>query len=107
MLAVYGFILLAILALFMPETLRSIVGNGSITPPPINRSFVSLFKTRHEVDPPQPEDLPPKKTWRDIDLLGPFKVFREIDCFCLLTFNSIVCQYRSLRRVEGHRSHAS
>lgn len=82
--------------LFMPETLRSIVGNGSIPPPAANRTLYSVIRARRrsaraeQDESPQPEEPPPRKSWRDIDLLAPFRIFREPDCLCLLTFNSIV-----------------
>lgn len=77
------------------QTLRSIVGNGSIPARGINRSLVSLFRARqHRHDPIDPNAfspaIPPKKTWRDINLLTPFRMFGEKDVLLTLTFNSVV-----------------
>lgn len=79
-----------------PQTLRSLVGNGSIPARGFNRSLLSLFLSRR--GPKQPLDpavvaaFPPRKTWRDIEPLAPFKLFAEKDILLLLTFNSVICE---------------
>lgn len=78
------------MAAFLPETLRSIVGNGSIPARGINRSLVSIWhEHRHRHDQVDAElevsAMPPRKGWRDIKYLAPLKMFREKDVLLTLT----------------------
>ncbi|ORY64748.1 major facilitator superfamily domain-containing protein [Leucosporidium creatinivorum] len=94
-LAASGGVVFVIMAAVLPETLRSIVGNGSIPAHGVNRSLLSLLRDRrHRNDPVDPNvivpAMPPKKGWKDIRLLAPLKMFREKDVLSTLTFNSAV-----------------
>ncbi|GAA6025940.1 hypothetical protein JCM11491_005120 [Sporobolomyces phaffii] len=92
--ALGGTILVAII-LFLPETLRSIVGNGSIPARGMNLSLLSIWHERRRARS-SPTDAtsvvsiekPPKKTWKDVRPLDSLKMFREKDVLTLLTFNS-------------------
>ncbi|GAA5961314.1 hypothetical protein JCM3765_004370 [Sporobolomyces pararoseus] len=92
--ALAGVILIAIV-LFLPETLRSMVGNGSIPARGINVSLLSIWQ-QHRRSRFIPNDelsvlsheKPPKKTLKDVRPFAPLKMFREKDVLALLTFNS-------------------
>ncbi|GAA5932417.1 hypothetical protein JCM10213_005313 [Rhodosporidiobolus nylandii] len=92
----FGAVVLVIIVFFLPETLRSLVGNGSIPPPRLNQSLVSLWqerqrKKRHGSSAPDAASIaakPPRKGWRDVNLLAPLKLFGEKDIWLTLTFNS-------------------
>ncbi|GAA5864994.1 hypothetical protein JCM3774_003932 [Rhodotorula dairenensis] len=94
-----GALVLVSLALFLPETLRSMVGDGSIPARGINRSLVSIWQQRQrrrrfgkeamaEADAASLMAKPPKKGWKDVKPFAPLKMFREKDVFLVLTFNS-------------------
>ncbi|KAI9731213.1 MAG: hypothetical protein M1834_005406 [Cirrosporium novae-zelandiae] len=74
---------LILLVLVLPETLRSIVGNGSTIPSRYLQPPLPCLR------PPishQPSPLPPK---RKVDLLGTFRVMKEPDIICSLVFTGI------------------
>ncbi|GAA5994443.1 hypothetical protein JCM5350_007036 [Sporobolomyces pararoseus] len=92
--ALAGVILIAIV-LFLPETLRSMVGNGSIPARGINVSLLSIWQQHRRSRSISNDELsivshekPPKKTLRDVRPFDPLKMFREKDVLALLTFNS-------------------
>ena len=96
---VLGALVLLSLSLFLPETLRSMVGDGSIPARGINRSLVSIWQQRQrrrrmgkealaEADAASLIAKPPKKGWKDVKPFAPLKMFREKDVFFVLTFNS-------------------
>ncbi|GAA5895632.1 MFS transporter [Sporobolomyces salmoneus] len=92
--ALGGVILIAII-LFLPETLRSLVGNGSIPARGVNVSLLSLWQQHRRARESSTDALsvatierPPKKTWKDVRPFAPLKMFREKDVLTLLTFNS-------------------
>ena len=49
-LAIMGAIYVSMYALICPETARSVVGNGSITPPKLNQTVIQILKTRRAED---------------------------------------------------------
>lgn len=80
---------------FITQTLRAMVGDGSIPARGINRSLLALVRSHRRVrkigeKADERMTLPAKKSWRDIDLLAPIKMFREKDILLTLTFNSSV-----------------
>ncbi|GAA5856146.1 hypothetical protein JCM9279_004925 [Rhodotorula babjevae] len=94
----FGAVVLVLLALVLPETLRSLVGNGSIPARGINRSLISIWqehRRRKELGDAAEPDLaslaarPPKKGWHDVKPFAPLKMFLETDVFFVLTFNAI------------------
>ncbi|KAG0657448.1 hypothetical protein C6P46_006524 [Rhodotorula mucilaginosa] len=96
---VLGALVLLSLSLFLPETLRSMVGDGSIPARGINRSLVSIWQQRQrrrrmgkealaEADAASLIAKPPKKGCKDVKPFAPLKMFREKDVFFVLTFNS-------------------
>jgi hypothetical protein len=86
-----GGAVLVLMAAVLPETLRSIVGNGSLPARGVNRSLLSLLRERRHrhdtvVDPNViVPAMPPRKGWKDIRWLAPLKMFREKDVLLTLT----------------------
>lgn len=68
---------------FLPETLRALVGDGSIRPPPLNRALIPFIgrKQRSASDGHRP---PPKP------FINPFRLFTYPDVVVLLIFNGII-----------------
>lgn len=84
-------VMLALMIIFLPETLRSMVGNGSIPAKGINRSLFSLFRARHNPVQVSPIlEIPPRKSWRNVKPWAPFQLFREKDVLLILTFSTVV-----------------
>lgn len=79
---------LIVLFLILPETLRSIVGNGSIKAGktylanPVFQFLVPAGASREIVS----DSRSPRK---DIDILGPIKMMKEKDVFCGLLFTAL------------------
>jgi MFS family permease len=69
--------------LFLPETLRSLVGNGSIKPPVIYRPLVPIIGRSHLPDG-RCTKAPPRAR------VNPFKLFTYIDLDIILFFNALV-----------------
>lgn len=72
----------ALIVIFLPETLRRLVGNGSVIPSPFYRPLVPIVgKGRVDRDAPKP----PKPT-----LNNPLRLFFYLDVLNLLLFNAIL-----------------
>ncbi|KAG2155612.1 major facilitator superfamily domain-containing protein [Suillus clintonianus] len=72
----------ALMLMFLPETLRRLVGDGSVIPSPFYRPLVPLVgKGRVNRDAPKP----PKRT-----LNNPLRLFFYLDVLNLLVFNAIL-----------------
>lgn len=66
---------------FLPETLRTVVGDGSVTPPPLYRPIIPIIKPKGN-----PCELPkPNHSW------NPFRLLVNTDIIVLLVLNAIVC----------------
>ncbi|KAG6832560.1 hypothetical protein H0H92_000189 [Tricholoma furcatifolium] len=74
---------LVVLVLFLPETLRSLVGDGSVPPPAINRPIIPIIKTRGE---PHFESRPQRKT-----LQNPLRLMIHLDIIVLLVLTAVAC----------------
>ncbi|EEB89095.1 hypothetical protein MPER_12852 [Moniliophthora perniciosa FA553] len=76
-----------VIILFLPETLRAIVGDGSIQPPIYLRPVVPIFgrKKKQPADAPQDQALPPKKAFKN-----PFSLLQHLDITVLLIFTGWV-----------------
>ncbi|BGP49610.1 hypothetical protein JCM10450v2_005509 [Rhodotorula kratochvilovae] len=94
----FGGVVLVLLTAILPETLRSLVGNGSIPARGMNRSLVSILHEHRrrkalgadaELDAASLAAKPPKKGWKDVRPFAPLKMFREKDVFLVLTFNAV------------------
>jgi MFS family permease len=79
---------LLLILLLLPETLRSIAGNGTIRLTSIHRPFIYSFS------PPPNEllerDITPRKTITISSIVAPLKFLLEKDVFITLFFGSIV-----------------
>ncbi|KAG2145342.1 major facilitator superfamily domain-containing protein [Suillus bovinus] len=72
----------ALMLIFLPETLRRLVGDGSVIPSPFYRPLVPIFgKGRVVRDAPKP----PKPT-----LNNPLRLFFYLDVLNLLIFNAVL-----------------
>ena len=98
-LAILSGTFLVIFSLAIPETGRNIVGNGSISPPPLNRVFLSYFNSPK---PPPREDVEivgqgglcqenpiVKRVWRLPNPLKSLSILKEKDIVIMLFFYSI------------------
>ncbi|KAI0068153.1 MFS general substrate transporter [Artomyces pyxidatus] len=72
------------LVLFMPETLRALVGDGSIQPPLLYRPVIPVVG-RH-IEAPLTHDRPPRKPF-----INPFRILTYPDVVILLIFNGTIC----------------
>lgn len=90
--------ILIIIIFTLPETLRALVGDGTIPPPPISRRPQDQYKlrqkrryqARHPEQTFEPEDeieRPPKKRY---DPLGSFKALLQPDVAALLLYAGMV-----------------
>lgn len=89
-LAIAGGVVLVAMLLLLPETLRAIVGDGSVPTKGVHRPLVSYCRRRRA--PVANVERPPKLTWRDIDLLAPIKSFWEVDRLLLFFYVAIICE---------------
>ncbi|KAJ7211081.1 MFS general substrate transporter [Mycena rebaudengoi] len=75
-----------ILILFLPETLRAIVGNGSITPPFISRPLVPLVGHNKRRASRDTITRLPRKPFQN-----PLRLLLNPDILILLGFNGLIC----------------
>ncbi|KAF7303670.1 MFS domain-containing protein [Mycena indigotica] len=73
-----------VLILLLPETLRSIVGNGSIIPGPISRPILPLLGRKHRKT--ATSKSMPRKPFKN-----PLLLLLNVDIFLLLFFNGVIC----------------
>ncbi|KAH6642714.1 major facilitator superfamily domain-containing protein [Boeremia exigua] len=76
---------LVLIALFLPETLRSIAGNGSIPVPKHSRALLPIVGRRA-----QPSDPAPHSRARPTHSVNPFVLFTYPDVLVLLSFTGAV-----------------
>ncbi|QSZ30773.1 hypothetical protein DSL72_000331 [Monilinia vaccinii-corymbosi] len=81
-----GSLALLLILLLLPETLRSVAGNGSIILKGIHRP---LFYTKPSQEYPD-QELPPKKNITFSSVIAPLKFLLEKDVFVTLFFGAIV-----------------
>ncbi|KAJ6515186.1 major facilitator superfamily domain-containing protein [Mycena vitilis] len=73
-----------VMILFLPETLRAVVGNGSIPLPPIYRPVIPIAG-RHAKHSPAPTSTAPRKKFQN-----PLLLFLHADIVLLLLVNGVV-----------------
>ncbi|KAJ6573483.1 MFS general substrate transporter [Mycena vulgaris] len=81
-------ICMVVMILFLPETLRTVVGNGSIPPPAIYYAVVPIIGRRASPSPsPTAAALPPapRKAFQN-----PLRLLLHLDVALLLLFNGVV-----------------
>ena len=66
---------------FMPETLRNLVGNGSIRPSALYRPLIPLMPRNRDDTSHDASTIPPKKK-----LLNPLRILMSPDVVILLFF---------------------
>ncbi|KAJ9618782.1 hypothetical protein H2204_012914 [Knufia peltigerae] len=82
-LTIYGGVCLTIVALILPETLRSIAGNGSLKVKGISQSLLGAYqrarylRSRPQSSEPQKDDAPR----RIVDLWGPVRILFHLKTF--------------------------
>ncbi|KAH0372391.1 MFS general substrate transporter, partial [Aureobasidium melanogenum] len=72
-LTIYATVFLLILVALLPETLRSLVGNGSVAPPKYAVSLFSAWSIRHNVEPEDSSVTPAKC----INVLGSIAILMD------------------------------
>ena len=89
-LTIYGAVMLLIYVLFMPETCRNIVGNGSLAPQPWNRPLIAYLKSGKAmstgVDSTPAERLLKKRP----GLLSSLPIIVEKESFLILLFGGLL-----------------
>lgn len=81
-LAIYSGFITVVLVAILPETMRSLVGNGSIPPKGIGKSFLSWWRQRQikskQSDTNTPVELPPTPApKKSIDLFGAVRILTQ------------------------------
>ncbi|KAE9393308.1 MFS general substrate transporter [Gymnopus androsaceus JB14] len=76
-----------VVIIFLPETLRKIVGNGSIQASFIHRPLI-LIVGRHRIGT---EPAPPRPTGKRFQMKNPFAILKNLDITLILLFNGVVC----------------
>ncbi|EXJ62048.1 hypothetical protein A1O7_02481 [Cladophialophora yegresii CBS 114405] len=89
-LTIYGGACLIIVVLILPETLRSMVGNGSEEPACYAKSLLSIVqKKRHQTDASveAQDDYP--NAHKRVDLLGPMRILSHGKTFCAIVYVAV------------------
>ncbi|KIW34905.1 uncharacterized protein PV07_01647, partial [Cladophialophora immunda] len=84
-LTIYGGVCVLVIALILPETLRSMVGNGSEEPKGYAMSLLALYQRKKHFEQnivPSAEDEKPAP--KRIDFLGPVKILFQWNTFCAI-----------------------
>jgi MFS family permease len=88
-LTIYGGVMLLVYVVFMPETCRNIVGNGSIPPQPWNRPLIAYLKLRRATS--TEAEIPSERSSKKRPgLLSSLPILVEKESFLILFFGSIV-----------------
>jgi predicted MFS family arabinose efflux permease len=90
-LTIYGGVCLAVIASVLPETLRSMVDNGSKEAPIYARSPLAIYQRkkhpRNTATLEAQDDKPAPK--KNIDFLGPLKILFHLKTFCAISYVAI------------------
>ncbi|APA08040.1 hypothetical protein SS1G_00315 [Sclerotinia sclerotiorum 1980 UF-70] len=81
-----GSLALLLIIAFLPETLRSVAGNGSVVLKGVHRPLFYTPPSTAQSD----EELPPKKNITFSSVFAPFKFLLEKDVFITLFFGAVV-----------------
>ena len=86
-LAIYSGVFLAILIFALPETLRSVVGNGSLTPSNlIQRYPLRIYQRTTKIDWQQTKTPPATK---HVDILGPLRILTSKQAAPIIVFLAV------------------
>jgi MFS family permease len=92
-LTIYGGSVLCILVVILPETLRTMVGNGSKPVKGLSNSLLGYIqRRRHPADPSTLErTVSTASSFKKlpVDVLGPIKIILSIEVTCIILFMSI------------------
>lgn len=90
LLTIYGGVFLVLLIILFPETLRSIVGNGSILPPNRLAAFpLSVYQKTTKVDWNQNRNSSQPSAKKRIDVLGPLRILFSKQAAPIIVFLAI------------------
>jgi MFS family permease len=81
-------LVMILLIIFLPETLRKIAGNGSRPLYGVYKPIVQRFKGKNEIIERAQRYCPEKPTWRE--MLDSFRLLGENDVFVTLLFGAII-----------------
>jgi multidrug resistance protein len=90
-LTIYGGVCFIVIVLILPETLRSMVGNGSKEPARYAKSLLTVGQKksnpRRNVSLERQDDKPMRP--KAVDLLGPGRILFHLKSFCAITYVAI------------------
>ncbi|KII95690.1 hypothetical protein PLICRDRAFT_96195 [Plicaturopsis crispa FD-325 SS-3] len=84
-LAIFSAVCFLFIALILPETLRALVGNGSIRPSRIYRPLFPIVGRGRQISPAVTDEKPPRRPF-----INPFRLFAYPDVSISLLFTGIV-----------------
>ena len=89
-LTIYSGVFLLLLIILLPETLRSVVANGSLIPSnPIARYPLSIYQKTTKVAWKSATDAPQLAQRKNIDLLGPFLILTSKHAAPIIVFMAV------------------
>jgi MFS family permease len=90
-LTIYSGAFLIFLIIVLPETLRSMVGNGSTPPKGLSKSALSYIQRRRHLnsDSVVPETRPTSKTNLPVDFLGPLRMIVGLEVTYIIAFLAV------------------
>ena len=86
-LAIFGGVMLLIVVVFLPETCRALVGDGSVLPQRWNKPLVGFLRSRSEV-PPNHQSLNPST--RRPSVLDAIRLALKIPAWMLILFQAVL-----------------
>lgn len=89
-LTIVGGVSLLTIIFFLPETLRSIAGNGTIRLTGIHKPLIYMICGQPDVKNTETDDVKPKSKVKVSTVLAPLRFLAEKDVFITLFFGSIV-----------------
>lgn len=92
-LVIFSGVMLLIMLVFLPETCRSVVGNGSIAPPTWNMSLLSYLQQRRQKRlglPPKYSTVQTSTARRPLNPLATLQVARNPEVFIILLYSGLL-----------------
>ncbi|KAJ9195427.1 hypothetical protein DTO271D3_841 [Paecilomyces variotii] len=89
-LTIVGGLSLTTIVFFLPETLRSIAGNGTVPLTGIHKPVIYMIIGQRDAKDPEPDDVQPKRKVTFTTIFAPLRFLGEKDVFITLFFGSIV-----------------
>jgi multidrug resistance protein len=90
-LTIYGGVCMLVIILVLPETLRSMVGNGTRQPPAYARSPLAVYqRKKHSAEgSTEAADDPTIAAKKSVDFLSPLKILFHLKTFCAITYVAV------------------